>query len=63
MGNGMTHCCREFTEDTTGKDPCCSVPTHDALVNWVGMGILLLNQSLEHMTRCTAALRLIVQPC
>ena len=64
MGNGMTQCCRKFSEDTTGKDPWCSVPIHDALVNWLGTGVssssLLLNcvdhSHLQYGSICIYAL-------
>jgi len=47
----MTHCCQKFSEDKTGKDPCCSVSIHDALVNWLGTGVSsssLLSSCVDH---------------
>jgi hypothetical protein len=51
MENGMMQCCRKFSEDTTGKDPCCSVSIHNALVNWLGTGVSsssLLSSCVDH---------------
>jgi len=51
MGNGTTQCCQKFSEDTTGKDPCCPVPIHEALVNWLGIGVSsssLLSSCVDH---------------